>query len=313
MSATPEAQPQASPQPATLVATTPGLQVLSREDIRQLTIAQFEGPLDLLLALVRRRQVEVLAIPLATITSDYLRCIEVMAEDLSLEISGDFLSMATALVLLKSERLLPQPEDKAGEQGADGTRSDLIQSEEDLLQRLAKLEQFKEAAQTLWRGSVLGRDTFTRPEPMTIPAGRRPLPEPAHTLADLFKQILRAQAPRKLSEALMMKALSLAGAVRRVLGVLRDLARRRGSTKPFKDLLVPGEGQMDAVTLFMASLELAKLRHLGLTQDEAIGAPILSAGEQPPSAEQATALLEIFEASEAAGADQQPAIQELFN
>jgi segregation and condensation protein A len=273
------------------------LSVLGKEDIRQLTLAQFEGPLDLLLALVRRRQVEVLDIPMATITADYLRCLEVMAEDLSLEVSGDFLSMATALVLLKSERLLPQANAADGDPDGALGKADTIRTEEDLLLRLSQLEQFKEAANTLWRGPVLGRDTFTRPDDITIPTGRRPLPEPAHTLTDMFREILRANAPRLLSQAMLEKALSLAGAVRRVLGVLSSLTRSRG-TMPFQSLVSEGEGRMDAVTLFMASLELAKLRHLGLSQDEAQSAPLLSAGEHPPTPEQATALLEIFEASE---------------
>jgi segregation and condensation protein A len=280
--------------------------VLGRDDIRQLSLAQFEGPLDLLLALVRRRQVEVLEIPLATITADYLRCLAVMEEDLSLEVSGDFLAMATALVLLKSERLLPQPQG-ADADGQAPAKPDTIRSEEDLLQRLSQLEQFKEAAAALWRGPVLGRDTFTRPDPVTVPAGRRPLPEPAHTLADMFREILRANAPRRLSQALLEKALSLAGAVRRVLGVIGTLSRTKGSV-PFPSLVREGEGRVDAVTLFMASLELAKLRHLGLSQGDAESAPTLSAGAHPPTPEQAMALLEIFEASEGASPDTLPAI-----
>src|SRR5690606_14455324 len=120
--------------------------VLSREDIRQLQLERFTGPFDLLLALVRKRQVDILQIPIAEITGDYLHCLEVMEHELSLEVSGDFLAMASVLVNLKSRRLLPAAEGEGAEASAAADEDDddmLPRSEEELVRRLLEFERLQ--------------------------------------------------------------------------------------------------------------------------------------------------------------------------
>ena len=264
-------------------------QVLSRGDIRQLDLVHFQGPIDLLLALVRRRQVELFEIPIATITADYLYCLDVMEEEISLEITGDFLAIASALVLLKSQRLLPR-KDQIGED-----TEAVVRSEEELLRRLAALEQFQEIAEALWDGPVLGRDTFTRSPAVTVPTGRKPLQEPPETLSETLRELVRSRTPRRLHE-IIERGLSLASAVHRILRRLSVLLKTGVRSIEFPSLLKETEGRLDAIALFSALLELAKLRHVRLDQPTAQDPLVLSPGEHAPDMDRAQNLLTMFDA-----------------
>src|SRR5688572_11798627 len=111
----------------------------------------FEGPLDLLLYLIRRQNLDILDIPLAEITKQYMKYIEVMQE-LQLELAGEYMVMAATLAEIKSRMLLPRP--KVDSDGEDDPRAELVR-------RLQEYERFKRAAEDIDQLPRLERDTWT--------------------------------------------------------------------------------------------------------------------------------------------------------
>ena len=116
----------------------------------------FEGPLDLLLYLIRKNQVDIYDIPIAEITQQYLDILDLM-RTLNLDVAGEFLVMAATLIHIKSRTLLPVSDE------GDEEEDDSADPGEDLVSRLKEYEFFKRAAETLGNCSLLGRDEFVNP------------------------------------------------------------------------------------------------------------------------------------------------------
>src|SRR5688500_14365567 len=121
-------------------------------DALQVFLEAFEGPLDLLLYLIRRQNLDILDIPIAEITRQYMKYIEVMAE-LQLELAGEYLLMAAMLAEIKSRMLLPRVAAAEGQE-EDDPRAELVR-------RLQEYERFKKAAEDIDRLNRLERDTMT--------------------------------------------------------------------------------------------------------------------------------------------------------
>ena len=115
---------------------------------------QFDGPLDLLLHLIRKNELDICDISIAVITRQYLDYIKLMKE-LNLEVAGDFLVMAATLLQIKSRTLLPVDEPEAGEVEEDDPRAELIR-------RLMEYQQYKEAGMVIGARALLGREVFVR-------------------------------------------------------------------------------------------------------------------------------------------------------
>ena len=114
----------------------------------------FEGPLDLLLHLIKKNEVSITDIPIATITEQYLATLEVM-QTFNLDVAGEFLVMAATLIHIKSRMLLPLTDtEEDEEEGAD--------PREELVRRLLEYQRFKDAADQLERRELLTRDVFVR-------------------------------------------------------------------------------------------------------------------------------------------------------
>ena len=115
----------------------------------------FEGPLDLLLHLIKKNEVDIYDIPIALITGEYLESIEII-KDMTLDLAGEFLLMAATLVHIKSKMLLPPDvaETEEEEEGAD--------PREELVRRLLEYQRYREAARELSEKEILGRDVFSR-------------------------------------------------------------------------------------------------------------------------------------------------------
>src|SRR5205823_7553928 len=120
-------------------------------------LAQFEGPLDLLLHLIKKNEVNIRDIPIAIITKQYLEAIELMQE-LNLDIAGDFLVMAATLIHIKSKMLLPRPETAAGVEGEQEDPRDA------LVRRLLEHQKFKAAAGLLHEREELRSAQWQRPD-----------------------------------------------------------------------------------------------------------------------------------------------------
>ena len=218
----------------------------------------FEGPLDLLLHLVKEHQVDVFDIPIARITESYLATLEALRE-LDIDVAGEFLHMAAQLLLLKSRMLLPRTEvaedAPADEQAGVDPRAELVR-------RLLEYQKYRAAAEELAAHDILDRDVFTRRARLaTAPAAE----EGPEGLAEIsvFKLIealdrALAHARPELGHEVVTDRLSITDAIGRVAEVLK--ARRRVS---FEELLGGPDGQhtkRDVIATFLAVLEMAKLR-----------------------------------------------------
>jgi len=218
----------------------------------------FEGPLDLLLYLIRRQNLDILDIPIAEITRQYVNYIEVMKE-LQLELAGEYLLMAAMLAEIKSRMLLPKPE-TAEEEEAD-PRAELVR-------RLQQYERFKKAAEDMDQLPRLERDTFqTVAEVVEKPVTTR-LPD--LTLKEMllaFHDVMR-RVEMFAHHHIQREPLSVRQRMSEVLGQLKA-----GGFREFHALFDPREGRMGVTVTFLALLELLKESLIEIVQAEAY-API---------------------------------------
>src|SRR5688500_351442 len=125
----------------------------------------FEGPLDLLLHLVKKHELDILDIPIAFVTEKYLAYLDAMA-GLDIDVAGEYLLMAATLCHIKSRELLPTPEldpDEAIE--GDGEGEVEVDPRADLIRRLLEYQKYKEAAEQLGQRPVVGRNVWSRGAP----------------------------------------------------------------------------------------------------------------------------------------------------
>ena len=221
----------------------------------------FEGPLDLLLHLIKKNEVSITDIPIATITAQYLSTLELM-QSLNLDIAGEFLVMAATLIHIKSKMLLPPGEDE-GEEDEEGD------PREELIRRLLEYQRFKEAAEELQRREMLNRDVFVRPvEP---PRGGEIIGFEHVSLFDLvlaLRQVLERLPTEALHEITLEKI-----SVREKMSRLLDDLQQRGKLI-FQSLFEGIASRMEVIVTFLAMLELVRVRAIRIWQEEP-NAPIL--------------------------------------
>ncbi|WP_222932307.1 segregation and condensation protein A [Allochromatium humboldtianum] len=227
-------------------------------DALEVFLETFEGPLDLLLYLIRRQNLDILDIPIAEITEQYMEYVELMHE-LRLELAAEYLLMAAMLAEIKSRMLLPRPQE-AEEEGAD-PRADLVR-------RLQEYERFKQAAADLDVLPRLERDYFV--VEAAVPPGfirRLPPDVELHELLSALREVL-ARAELFTSHKVEKEQLSLRERMSQVLERLNG-----GGFARLTDLFDPSEGRPGVVVTFLALLELIKSSVLELVQSESF-API---------------------------------------
>jgi segregation and condensation protein A len=224
----------------------------------------FEGPLDLLLHLIKKNEVQITDIPIATITDQYLAMLEELPE-LNLDGAGEYLVMAATLTYLKSRLLLPADPDDVGDAEVD-PRAELVQ-------QLLEYQRYREAAADLGARRVLDRDVFAgpgEPEPAVawaLPAGGRP-PVRDASLADLLdalRGVLARLAP-PAAHAIVTLGLSVAECIERILArfVL-------GTRIEFADVFSPDAGRGEVIVTFLALLELIRLKVVRAVQADRFG------------------------------------------
>jgi segregation and condensation protein A len=228
-------------------------------DAMAVMLDAFEGPLDLLLYLIRKANVNVLDIPMAPLTEQYLVYVEAMRSQ-NLELAADYLVMAAMLIEIKSRMLLPRPKVVAGSEAED-PRAELVR-------RLIEYEQMKLAAHGLNELPQAERD-FDWVEVWVEKALLRRLPEVnALDLQNAWSAILR-QARLHTRHLVQREELS----VREHMGLILRHLRGAGGFVEFADLFDPAQGAPVLVVHFLALLELAREHLLEMTQVEAF-API---------------------------------------
>ena len=218
----------------------------------------FEGPLDLLLHLIKKNEVSITDIPVAMITEQYLATLEVM-QTLNLDVAGEFLVMAATLIHIKSRMLLPLTDaEEDEEEGAD--------PREELVRRLLEYQRFKDAADQLERREVLTRDVFVR---SVAPAEEVPAPGfrevSVFELLTALKQVLD-RLPKDVVHEVMLDKIT----VREKMTLLLDHLRAQGKTL-FESLFAEVKTRMEVVVTFLAMLELVKVRAIRIFQEEATG------------------------------------------
>ena len=228
-------------------------------DAMAVMLDAFEGPLDLLLYLIRKANVNVLDIPMAPLTVQYLTYVEAMRSH-NLELAADYLVMAAMLIEIKSRMLLPKPKAAAGEELED-PRAELVR-------RLIEYEQMKQAAYKLNELPQAERD-FDWVEVWVEKSLLQRLPEvtPAD-LKDAWSGILR-QAKLHTRHMIQREELS----VREHMGLILRQLRERSGFVEFVALFDTTQGAPVVVVHFLAMLELAREHLLEMTQTEAF-API---------------------------------------
>jgi segregation and condensation protein A len=218
-----------------------------------LKLDAFEGPLDLLLHLIRSQQLDVRDIPIALVTEQYLAYLDMMQE-LDVDLAGEWLVVAATLVHIKSKLLLPaEPAEETGEE-AD--------PRDELVRRLLEYERFKEAGRALSLRELLGRDVFARlfeaPElsdPALVETGPRSFaPVSVSELLASFARAL-ANRPRQTVHEILVERISLAD---KITELLDRLAARE--SLGFEELFRPGATRAEIVVSFLAVLELIRLK-----------------------------------------------------
>jgi len=219
----------------------------------------FEGPLDLLLYMIRRQNLDILDIPIADITKQYMEYIGLMA-DMQLELAGEYLVMAATLAEIKSRMLLPRAADpNAGDEG--DPRADLVR-------RLQEYERFKTAAESIDRIPRMDRDTWTGSAELGERKSSRPLPQIAMQEMLLAFRDVVLRAEMFAHHHVQRERLSVRVRMSDILSTLES-----SSFVEFVHLFKPEEGRMGVTVTFVAILELVREGLIEIVQTEAY-API---------------------------------------
>ncbi len=247
----------------------------------QVALDVFEGPLDLLLHLVKKHELSILDIPIAFVTEKYLEYLDAMAT-MDIDVAGEYLLMAATLCHIKSRELLPpMPGDEGDEEGimrelADGEEVEL-DPRGDLIKRLLEYQKYKEAATQLGQRPVVGRNVWGRgvatedavAEGVTIDAIAPLAGFPVHKLIEAFDRVMR-QAKLKVAHNVLIDRLSVSQKIADLTDRLE--AEVRFSFTSMFSFLRDGvvrtveEVRHEAVVTLLALLEMAKLGLITITQ-----------------------------------------------
>lgn len=238
---------------------------------------EFDGPLELLLFLVRRQGVDVRELRVAPITDAYLAQLDLL-HTLELDIAGDFLVMAATLCLLKSRELLPR----------SVAEDEELEDEEDLrealIRRLVEYERYREAGEGLAELDWLGRDEFARPR-LELDAADRPVEAgvDAMGLLEVLYDVLQRNALPPATHLVELEVYSL----REMASWL--IQRLSGGPRSLSDLLSELDRRLDRVVAFLAALEMARLQLIDVQQSHHL-APVVLHPRLPPEDADLTAL-----------------------
>lgn len=222
----------------------------------------FEGPLDLLLYLIRKNEIDIYNIPIALITEQYLAYLDMM-RSLNLDLAGEYLVLAATLIHIKSRLLLPPVEDEEGGEEGPDPRAELVQ-------QLLEYQAFKEAALSLEARPLLDRDVFSRGAPADAEAAAEEEEEAAievgiFELVQAFRAII-AGLDKSDDLVIDTERISLTD---RINEIMDRLTEKKELT--FTELLGDRRDRRGIVYTFLAILELMKLRMVKAYQSGPFG------------------------------------------
>ena len=227
-------------------------------DALEVILEAFEGPLDLLLYLIRRQNLDILDIPVAEITRQYMDYIELMRDVMRLELAAEYLLMAAILAEIKSRLLLPRPPSEEGVE--EDPRAELVR-------RLQEYERFKRAAEDIEALPRLERDTVV----VQAEVGERhviklPPPLELNEMLLALKDVMH-RAELYGHHAIKREVLSVRQRMGELLSKLDDTSFHR-----FESLFDINEGRLGVVVTFLAMLELAKEMLIEIVQEQPLAA-----------------------------------------
>ncbi len=237
---------------------------VQQELIPSVKLPAFEGPLDLLLHLIKKNEFDIYNVPIALIAQQYLEYLEMM-KSLNLDIAGEFLLMAATLVHIKSKKLLPQTDEEEEVDEDENERN----IEEELRRRLLEYQRFKEMAQELGARALLDRDVFagrlfteqTMEEVEEALTGEVTL----FDLLEAMKKVLQDASPEEFQE-ITLEHLSVKD---KIVHIMDRLWERESVA--FTELFTAGTPRVEIVVTFLAILELLRLRMIKIFQSEPFG------------------------------------------
>jgi segregation and condensation protein A len=225
-------------------------------------LEQYEGPLDLLLDLIRKQQIDIWNIPIAKITSQYLEYID-RAAALDMELSSEFIFMAATLIHIKSRMLLPKDPELEKISPEEDPRRELVE-------RLLEHERFKNAAEMLQQKRLIEENVWSNPQIQQFLSGEES-PDLAVSLVDLvqcFEQVLGRARSRPLYE-LTHEEVSVPDMINHLRSLLRG--RSRSDKLSAVDLFEKQRSRRAMICLFLAILEMVKMQAIVLVQQDAFG------------------------------------------
>ncbi len=228
----------------------------------------FEGPLDLLLHLIKKEQVSIYDIPIARITEQYLEYLRLMHE-MDITIASDFLVMAATLIYIKTKMLLPRSPLTEDEEEDEDPRRPLVE-------RLLEYQKYKAAAEMLWSKAQVEQAVFTRPPLDLQEAGT----EIAATTYDLFEAFRRAM--ERLKEKIQLEIAREEVPLEEKIADLRQRLERTDRLD-ITALFEEARSKRELITIFLAVLELVKESVIRLVQRVAFGQIIAIKVNRSPS------------------------------
>jgi segregation and condensation protein A len=242
------------------------------------SLPEWEGPLDLLLHVIRTHELDILDIPIAFVTEQYLKYLDVM-QTLNLDVAAEYLEMAATLAYIKSRMMLPEPPRQEDEEPVEE-----IDPREELVRRLLEYQRYKEAASQLGERPLLGRDTFPSGFEASPEEGEEQLVElGVFDLLEAFREILdRTKA--EITHDITPERMSVSERIGELSDVLHP-----GEMVPFERLFEGRASRFMIVVTFLALLEMTRLRMTRLFQANR-GGQIYVALSETRSLEEAVAM-----------------------
>ncbi|MEM7435857.1 MAG: segregation/condensation protein A [Myxococcota bacterium] len=223
----------------------------------RITLPNFEGPLDLLLHLIRKHELDILDLPIAFITDKYLEYLSLMSE-LNLDVASEYLVMAATLAHIKSKTLLPRPPDDQDDEEVDET-----DPRAELIRRLLEYQKYKRVAEDLGQRAIAGRDVFARGTDAPVSDGVQPLAKfSVFKLIDALKKVAE-RINAEISLEVDAERMTIQERIGNLVEVLRDRGRCR-----FDELFEGVTTSYDLVVTFLALLEMAKMRIASVYQTD---------------------------------------------
>ena len=223
----------------------------------------FEGPLDLLLYLIKKEEVDIYDIPIERITNQYMEYLTLM-QMLNLEVAGEFLVMAATLMYIKSRTLLPadqQVTDTEAEEGEDPRW--------ELIRQLVEYKKFKDATVQLAQREEQQANIFSRRSPDLGIEVDKDVPLAEVVIFDLinaFNEVLKKASAREDFREILEERFTVSDKIEEILYTLRDRTELI-----FRELFEKAISRTEVVVTFLAMLELIRLKRLKVIQDEAFG------------------------------------------